>query len=108
MVLIVGGYKLTADEIAAWFRLRNLAPPRGNVTIYFNRCLRQAGIRDATLLCCVYQEEVIFVVVTDDGQGTSRRYQPFEESERAREIKSIMGLGTVGFITVVNPFDDDE
>jgi hypothetical protein len=89
------------------FRLRNLAPPQGNVTMFFNRCLRQAGIRDATLLCCVYQGEVIFVVVTDDGQGTSQRYQPFEESERAT-VQGRSNPLSVGFITVVNPFDDDE
>lgn len=107
MVYLVGGYQLTRKQVLEWCHPRHLNPPVGNTTVFVNRWLRDNGITHTRLLACDYHQKPIFLVVTDrkvDGNGTSDNFQPFQESERAREIKKLLEVGEVEFITVPNPY----
>jgi len=107
MVYLVGGYKLTHDQVLEWCRPRDIDPPDGNTTLFVNRWLRSQGIKQTRLLACDYHGETIFLVVTDrklDGNGTSNNFEAFRESEKACQIKELLQVGEVEFVTVANPY----
>jgi hypothetical protein len=107
MVYLVGGYKLTEDQVLEWCRPRNIQPPDGNTTLFVNRWLRSQGIKNTRLLACDYYGETIFLVVTDrkvDGIGSLDNFEAFRESERACQIKKLLQVGDVEFVTVPNPY----
>jgi hypothetical protein len=86
MVYVVGGYKLTREQVLEWGRPHNLQPSEGNTTLCVNRWLKSQGIK-TRLLACDYEEKCIFLVVTArkyDGKGTLNK---LEEDDRARGIK---------------------
>jgi hypothetical protein len=61
------------------------------------------------VLACDYHEETIYLVVTDrkiDSHGTCDNFEAFQESERALEIKELVNVGDVEFVTVPNPYGD--
>jgi len=108
MVYLVGGYKLTRDQVLEWARPRNLDLPEGNTTLVINRYLRSLGITQTRLLACDYDGEGIYLVVTDkkvDRNGTPHKFEPFQESQRARQVKALVEMdGEVEFVTVSNPY----
>lgn len=109
MVYLVGGYKLTHKQALDWCTLRDLDPPNGNITLFMNRWLRGKGITQTRVLACDYHEETIYLVVTDrkiDSHGTCDNFEAFQESERALEIKELVNVGDVEFVTVPNPYGD--
>jgi hypothetical protein len=91
MVYLVGGYKLTRDQVLQWCQPRNLNPPEFNITLVVNRWLSSQNVH-TRLLACDYQRECVYLVVTDrkvDPKGTFDEFEPFQESERARNIKRV-------------------
>ena len=47
------------------------------------------------------------MVVTNrriDSNGTPDKFEPFEESERERQIKKLLELDEIDFVTVPNPY----
>ena len=107
MVYLVGGYKLTRDQVLQWCRPRGLDPPDGNVTLDVNDWLRTHNIAQTRLLSCTYHAETIYLVVTNrriDRNATRDNFMPFAESENARRIKELVGLGDIEFVTVPNPY----
>ena len=74
MVYLVGGYKLTREQVLEWCHPRDLYPPVGNTTVFINHWLRSNGITQTRLLACDYHKEPKFLVVTDrkvNRNGTS-------------------------------------
>jgi hypothetical protein len=107
MTLVVGGYKLTRDQVLAWCAPRDINPPKYNVAVRVNRYLRAQGITRTYLLPCDYQGKPIFLVVTnskDDPKATTDKFESFHESEAARRIKSELEVEEVEFVTVANPY----
>jgi hypothetical protein len=106
MVYLVGGYKLTRDQVLQWCRPRNLGPPEFNITLVVNRWLSSQNI-PTRLLACDYHEKCIYLVVTNrrvDSKGTPTAFEPFQESERVRNIKNHLEMDGVEFVTVPNPY----
>jgi len=106
MVFLVGGYKLTREEVLEWCQPRGIDPPRGNITVFVNRWLRQHGIRRTRLLACVYEKSAIFLLVIDRKiapHETPDNYTPFTESDEAQEIKQHVGVNAE-FVTVADPY----
>jgi len=96
MIYLVGGYKLTENQVRAWCRPRNLDPPYGQVANFVNDWFDNNGIRRTSLLPCDYHGEPIFLVINDrrtDPVATPDKFEEFKESERARQMKSLMGVG---------------
>ena len=105
MVYLVGGYKLTRDQVLEWCRPRDLDPPHGNTTLFVNCWLHHQGIKQTHLLACDYYRAAIFLVVTDrkiDGNGTPNDFEPFREGKKACQIKELLQVGEVEFVTVAN------
>jgi hypothetical protein len=109
MVYLVGGYKLTRDQVLEWCGRCNIDPPDvGNTTLVVNRWLRTQCIK-TRLLACDYDGGPIYLVVTNrkiDRNGTPGEFEAFQESEKASEIKGLLGVGEVEFVTVPNPYGD--
>jgi len=106
MVYLVGGYKLTEDQVLQWCRPRNIDPPKYQVAGTIDRWLSSQKI-PIRLLPCDYEQKCIFLVVTDrrvDPKGTINDFEPFQESERARNIKDRLEIDDVEFVTVPNPY----
>src|ERR1700733_15069717 len=105
MVYLVGGYKLTQEQALGWCQTRDINPPYGAISLYVNRWLRQRGITQTRLLACVYDNEPIWLVVTNRAikrDETPVKFMPFKESERTLRIKELLEVETE-FITVANP-----
>ena len=103
MVYVVGGYKLTREQVLEWGRPHNLQPSEGNTTVCVNRWLKSQGIK-TRLLACDYEGVCIFLVVTArkyDGKGTPNE---LEEDDRARGIKEEMKIDGVEYVTVADPY----
>jgi len=103
MVYVVGGYKLTREQVLEWGRPHNLQPSEGNTTVCVNRWLKSQGIK-TRLLACDYEGKCIFLVVTArkyDGRGIPNE---LEEDDRARGIKKEMKIDDVEFVTVADPY----
>ncbi|KAF8815505.1 hypothetical protein BYT27DRAFT_6681020 [Phlegmacium glaucopus] len=103
---LVGGYKMTEDQVLEWCKPRGLKPTMGLYMSTVNRYLRNQNI-PLRILACDYEREPIFLLVTnrkEDPTATPGRYELFEESDAARNIKEQMGIPGVEFITVANPY----
>lgn len=110
MVDLYGGYKLTMDQTLMWCHEHDLFPPEGNIALYVNRWLRARTI-GISLLPCTYQEETIFLIVTQrhlNAKGTLTQFKPFQEDQNARNIKDRMkrfiDIANVEFVTVADPY----
>jgi len=102
MVYLVGGYKLTVQQVREWGQARNIDTPRGGTMYFINEWLLDNGITDTHVVCCDYRKQTIYLFVTDNRNGTD---EEFEENEKAREIKTLLGLGAEHeFVTVANPY----
>ena len=100
---VVGGYKLTEEQVHEWCRPHDLHPTVGCTTVIVNRWLKSQGIK-TRLLACDYEGKCIFLVVTArkyDGKGTPNE---LEEDDRARGIKEEMKIDDVEFVSVADPY----
>jgi Uri superfamily endonuclease len=73
-----------------------------------NRHLKQNDIPHCFLAYLDNEGRVMYLLVThrkNDHTATALQYEPFQETELAREIKKMVDIPDVGFITVPNPFD---
>ncbi|GBE84684.1 hypothetical protein BKA93DRAFT_215122 [Sparassis latifolia] len=107
---LVGGYKLTPDQVLEWCGRHGLVPPEGCYAITVNRYLK-SQMSGHRLLPCDYEGEPIFLVVTNrviDPTATRTNYQPFEESDDARRIRKVLASDDlhVEFVTVPDPYAD--
>jgi hypothetical protein len=108
MVYLVGGYILSWEQVVQWGRLKDCEPPnRANATIAINHYLKVNNIK-TRLLAVDYQEEPMYLVVTDrkTDVGSRNRFVPLVESDRAREIKEVLKeeLGDVEYVTIADPY----
>jgi hypothetical protein len=86
------------------------SPRTGQPTVFVNRQLRSNGITQTRLLACDNHRKPIFLVVTGrkiDPNGTSDNFKSFLKSERACQIRKLLEIGDVEFITIPNPYSDD-
>jgi hypothetical protein len=108
---LVGGYKLTEEQVRQWCTEKHLEDPEwGQISFIVNSYLREQDLR-YRILACDCEEETIFLLVTmsrEDPNATEERYGSFKESGPARRVKEQIGIPDVQFITVANPYDDDD
>jgi hypothetical protein len=104
---LVGGYKLTKDQVLEWCKPRGLEPGWGQVAFIVNDYLRNQD-HPFRLLPCEYDGDPIYLLLTNqqvDSTATPKQYMLFEESDAARKVKEQMGIPGVEFITIANPFN---
>jgi hypothetical protein len=105
---LVGGYKLTEEQVLDWCKPRGLEPGWPLVSYTVNRHLKKQNI-PFRILTCGYEGDTVYLLVTnqkEDPTATPKHYMLFEENDGARKVKERMGIPDVEFITVANPYDD--
>ena len=100
---VVGGYKLTREQVLEWGRPHNLQPSVGVTTVCINNWLEKQGIK-TRLLGCDYEGKFIYLVVTARKYDRNGTPNELEEDDRARGIKEEMKIDDVEFVTVADPY----
>ncbi|PFH49882.1 hypothetical protein AMATHDRAFT_48359 [Amanita thiersii Skay4041] len=100
---LVGGYILTPDQVRQWCLAHEIEDPTpASATILVNRWLREHSI-PTRLLAVTFRKESMYLIVTtrrSDPIATQISFKPFEENDRARQVKSQLDVGDVEFVTV--------
>jgi len=99
-------YLIVRGEILEWFKKRGVTLTYGFYCVGANRYLKKEGYTDCRLNSCLYNEEHMFVFLTDfrwvdDQAAWMGTYKRFEENDHARSIKEKLKLENTEFITAL-------